>query len=88
MKQKTVFLCNECGYESPKWYGKCPSCGAWNSMDEFKETKAAAAPRGVLPKTERKRNQPLEIGKIETNEETRFRTGISELDRVLGGGAG
>ena len=87
MKQKTVFLCNECGYESPKWYGKCPSCGAWNSMDEFKETKAAAAPRGVLPKTERKRNQPLEIGKIETNEETRFRTGISELDRVLGGGA-
>ena len=40
MKQKTVFLCNECGYESPKWYGKCPSCGAWNSMDEFKETKA------------------------------------------------
>lgn len=51
MKQKTVFLCNECGYESPKWYGKCPSCGAWNSMDEFKEAKAAAAPRGVLPKT-------------------------------------
>ena len=87
MKQKTVFLCNECGYESPKWYGKCPSCGAWNSMDEFKEAKATAAPRGVLPKTERKRNQPLEIGKIETNEETRFRTGISELDRVLGGGA-
>lgn len=39
MKQKTVFLCNECGYESPKWYGKCPSCGAWNSMDEFKEAK-------------------------------------------------
>ena len=87
MKQKTVFLCNECGYESPKWYGKCPSCGAWNSMDEFKEAKAAAAPRGVLPKTERKRNRPLENGKIETNEETRFRTGISELDRVLGGGA-
>lgn len=87
MKQKTVFLCNECGYESPKWYGKCPSCGAWNSMDEFKEAKAASAPRGVLPKTERKRNRPLEIGKIETNEETRFRTGISELDRVLGGGA-
>ena len=87
MKQKTVFLCNECGYESPKWYGKCPSCGAWNSMDEFKEANAAAAPRGVLPKTERKRNRPLEIGKIETNEETRFRTGISELDRVLGGGA-
>ena len=36
MKQKTVFLCSDCGYESPKWYGKCPSCGAWNTMSEFK----------------------------------------------------
>ena len=60
----------------------------WKQKRKYaKEAKAAAAPRGVLPKTERKRNRPLEIGKIETNEETRFRTGISELDRVLGGGA-
>ena len=39
MKQKTVFLCSDCGYESPKWYGKCPSCGAWNTMSEFKPRK-------------------------------------------------
>lgn len=43
MKQKTVFLCSDCGYESPKWYGKCPSCGAWNTMSEFKEKPVSAA---------------------------------------------
>ena len=43
MKQKTVFLCGDCGYESPKWYGKCPSCGAWNTMSEFKEKPVSAA---------------------------------------------
>ena len=87
MKQKTTFLCSECGYESPKWYGKCPSCGAWNTMDEFKEAKTAA-PRGTLPKSGRRtRNTPQVITSIETEAELRFHTGISELDRVLGGGA-
>lgn len=86
MKQKTMYLCGECGYESAKWYGKCPSCGAWNSMDEFKEAKEVH-PRGTLAKTERRRNKPQEIANIETEEELRFHTGISELDRVLGGGA-
>ena len=87
MKQKTTFLCSECGYESPKWYGKCPSCGAWNTMDEFKEA-TTAAPRGTLPKSGRRtRNNPQVIASIETEAELRFHTGISELDRVLGGGA-
>lgn len=87
MKQKTMYLCAECGYESPKWYGKCPSCGAWNSMDEFKEAKQAH-PRGTLAKTERRtKNRSLNIGEVKMKEELRFYTGISELDRVLGGGA-
>ena len=48
MKQKTVFLCGDCGYESPKWYGKCPSCGAWNTMveDVVREEKPAKASGG------------------------------------------
>lgn len=85
MKQKTVFLCSDCGYESPKWFGKCPSCGAWNTMEEFKPqpetvTRGVAAfSRGVA--------RPTRISEIETNDESRFRSGIGELDRVLGGGA-
>lgn len=47
MKQKTVYLCSDCGYESPKWYGKCPSCGAWNTLSEYK-VKPETATRGVL----------------------------------------
>ena len=87
MKQKTTFLCSECGYESAKWYGKCPSCGAWNTMEEFKEVKDTR-PRGTLARQERRtKNKPIEIDAIQTTEELRFYTGISELDRVLGGGA-
>ena len=46
MKQKTVYLCSDCGYESPKWFGKCPSCGAWNTMSEYK-VKPESAARGT-----------------------------------------
>lgn len=86
MKQKKMFLCSECGYESAKWFGKCPSCGAWNTMDEFREAKETR-PRGTLVQSDRKRNRPQEIAAVKTEEELRFYTGISELDRVLGGGA-
>ena len=54
MKQKTIFLCSDCGYESPKWYGKCPSCGAWNTLSEYK-VKPETATRGVLPEAARER---------------------------------
>lgn len=86
MKQKTQYLCSECGYESTKWYGKCPACGAWNSMEEFKE-RAVAATRGTIARDERKRNKPKNLEDINTTEESRFHSGIGELDRVLGGGA-
>ena len=85
MKQKTVFLCSDCGYESPKWYGKCPSCGAWNTMSEFKEKPVSAA-RGTNT-FQRGESRPTLLKDIDTGDESRFHSGIGELDRVLGGGA-
>ena len=85
MKQKTVFLCGDCGYESPKWYGKCPSCGAWNTMSEFKEKPVSAA-RGTNA-FQRGESRPTLLKDIDTGDESRFHSGIGELDRVLGGGA-
>lgn len=86
MKQKTVYLCSDCGYESPKWYGKCPSCGAWNTLSEYK-VKPETATRGVLTASERGQNKPVLLTEIDSATESRFQSGIGELDRVLGGGA-
>lgn len=79
-KDKLVFVCRECGQDYPKWNGKCAACGAWNSLEEtvpvtVSGTKAAAA--------ELKYSRMSEIS---YNDEIRYDTGISELDRVLGGG--
>lgn len=82
-KNKTVYVCTECGFESPKWMGKCTECGAWNTMEEevrLPQKTAAAAPKPVHAFTAR----PL--SEISATDEHRFVTGISELDRVLGGG--
>jgi len=79
-KAKTVFYCTECGNETLKWQGKCPACGAWNTIEEHKESPRAAGPAGMRKKPER-------LSDMETEEEIRFGTGIGELDRVLGGGA-
>ena len=84
MKKKTVFYCTECGNETAKWAGQCPACGAWNTLVEAPaEPKAksdAARPRkgGTAPKL---------LSELDTQEEIRFPTELSELDRVLGGGA-
>ena len=86
MKQKTIYLCSDCGYESPKWYGKCPSCGAWNTLSEYK-VKPETATRGVLTTPERGQNKPVLLTEIDSATESRFQSGIGELDRVLGGGA-
>ena len=88
MKQKTVYLCSECGYEHAKWFGKCPSCGAWNTMSEFK-VQPETAVRGVLPAAPggRRPNKPITLDQIDDSQEERFHSGIGELDRVLGGGA-
>ena len=79
-KTKTVFTCNECGGQQPKWAGKCPECGAWNSLVEEKVLKKAAR----KPVTETRKLQPLST-QIKSNI-SRHETGIDEFDRVLGGG--
>ena len=79
---KSVFVCQHCGYESPKWMGRCPGCGEWNTMVEE-----------VLSKTDRRLshaggegNKPVAMDQIDLSKETRNSTGMQELDRVLGGG--
>lgn len=80
-KEKQIFFCRECGFESTKWMGQCPGCKAWNSFCEEKVTvgvKSHSARRMTVA--------PTSILEVETSEETRFSTGIGELNRVLGGG--
>lgn len=80
MKHKTVFSCQKCGCQSPKWLGKCPDCGAWNSMAEEMAIKSGSA------STSGERSKPIPICDVPAQSETRVETGIGELDRVLGGG--
>lgn len=82
-KAKTVYYCSECGNETIKWQGRCPACGAWNTIVEHKESVGSAASVGRSGDW----NQPVGLNELEEGEETRFSTGIGELDRVLGGGA-
>ena len=84
MKSKTVFLCSNCGNETPKWAGRCPACGQWNTLEEYTPTPAAktAAVSSVRRTAVAKR-----LSEVTTDETLRFTTGMSELDRVLGGGA-
>ena len=84
-KTKTAYVCTECGYDSPKWYGKCPSCGSWNTMAEeiVREEKQRNTVNILAPGGG---NRPVRLREITGTEDARFSTGISELDRVLGGG--
>ncbi|AOZ93329.1 DNA repair protein RadA [Paenibacillus crassostreae] len=83
-KLKTKFNCTECGYDSPKWYGKCPGCQAWNSMVE--ETDSVIKTQGMNSSLFQSKEKPLSIINIESSKEGRVLTGIGELNRVLGGG--
>ena len=88
MKAKTVFYCTECGNETPKWAGKCPACGAWNTIIEqpaapkaAKSTPRSGSGGGYRPV------KAVRLSEIAGQQEIRFSTGMKELDRVLGGGA-
>ncbi|MCG7410666.1 DNA repair protein RadA [Paenibacillus sp. ACRRX] len=83
-KVKTKFYCTECGYESPKWMGKCPGCNEWNTMVEERETVVKTA--GVQSSFLVTKEKPQPIIHIESGREPRLSTTISELNRVLGGG--
>ena len=82
-KNKTVFVCNECGYESAKWLGKCPACNSWNS---FFEQKIVESKNSSLKLEDKKKNIPQKLNTYEAKETSRTSTGFGELDRVLGGG--
>ncbi|ASW42128.1 DNA repair protein RadA [Clostridium isatidis] len=84
-KIKSVYVCQECGYESAKWLGKCPDCNNWNTLveevrDNKKELKSAINTVRILE------NSPKSIGDIQSGEKKRYNTGLEELNRVLGGG--
>ena len=89
MKAKTIFYCTECGNETPKWQGRCPACGAWNTMVERPAEKAPKKPpsAGWGSALGVALNRPKTMAEVETTDELRFPTGMGELDRVLGGGA-
>ena len=87
-KEKTVFVCTNCGQESPKWIGKCPSCGAWNTFVEEIVRKEQAVSRATFTASAdtARRNRPVPLSNIEGSEELRMDMGDDELNRVLGGG--
>lgn len=82
-KIKSVFFCSNCGYESPKWLGKCPSCGEWNAFVEEKvsQKNAKSKKSGLVRST-----KPVRLSEIEVKEEMRMKMPSGELNRVLGGG--
>ncbi|MEL5988949.1 DNA repair protein RadA [Kurthia gibsonii] len=85
-KKKTKFMCTGCGYEAPKWMGRCPGCGEWNTMIEDVEI-VQKGPRGAFQHTVSKSQQKaMPIISVETQEEPRVQTELRELNRVLGGG--
>ena len=81
-KPKTVFVCSECGQEYSKWNGRCTACGSWNTIEEA-EPAPVIGGKYSAPAAELKFSP---IGDVDCNDEIRYGTGSSELDRVLGGG--
>ena len=81
-QQKTAFFCQNCGYESPKWVGKCPGCGEWNRFAE-EPTKATDS---RVPPEYQLNEKPRSIDTVEADDKARLKTGLEEMDRVLGGG--
>lgn len=82
-KSSIVFVCNECGYESSKWLGKCPACGEWNS---FAEQKTFTGSKSYSKDKNKPKSNVVKLNEIEEKETFRIKTDVEELDRVLGGG--
>ena len=83
-KNKTTFYCTSCGNETPKWQGRCPACGDWNTIEEHTEKIVATKTAKHLQAAGHK---PKPLSEVSSQQESRLTTGIGELDRVLGGGA-
>lgn len=84
-KTKSLYVCSECGYESSKWYGKCPGCGEWNTMNEQQISNISSS-RSKSGKSAIYSAKALKLKEIDSSIEKRISTGVSEFDRVLGGG--
>ena len=85
-KNRCVYVCSNCGYESVKWYGRCPECGQWNTLSEEVRQQVSAKASGKGPGTISVPAKALRLSEISSDDSQRYRTGIGELDRVLGGG--
>lgn len=82
----TIYKCSSCGYSQPRWLGRCPSCGQWNSLEECVADPNALTPLGRGSETQAKA-RPVPLDSVGAQEEARLPTGIDEFDRTLGGGA-
>lgn len=87
-KSKSIYICNQCGFESSKWNGKCPNCNAWNSFEESTPTdyRVSSGGKSVSLASVDLSSKIKEISSISTDDDTRYDTGNAELNRVLGGG--
>ena len=83
---KKAYVCRECGYDAPKWLGKCPSCGAWDSFDELVVAKKGSSVAAVVTSSAVPKAKPQRVQDIKTGETKRIDIGQSEVNRVLGGG--
>jgi DNA repair protein RadA len=85
-KAKSVFICAQCGFQSPKWAGKCPECGEWNTLTEELVQPQASAKAAAATERQRTPGVPVSLGSLDCADEERWFSGLAELDRVLGGG--
>jgi len=83
VKASTQFVCQQCGYSTPQWFGRCPSCGEWNTLAEMR---ISAKVKSEKLKVKSLETKPLRLAEIKTSTKNRISTGIEEFDRVLGGG--
>jgi len=87
-KNKTVYVCSQCGYESPKWQGRCPDCGNWNTFSE--EIRSAVSSARSYSSSQGRASAPVpevsQLSSVSADESLRCKTGMGEFDRVLGGG--
>lgn len=81
-----MYKCSNCGYSQPRWLGRCPDCGEWNSLEEIIIDKTKTGPAGRTPE-EQVKVKPVSLSSVDASDTTRISTGIEEFDRVLGGGA-
>ena len=86
-KVKSSYVCSQCGYETSKWNGKCPNCGEWNTFEEVEVTVSARSGAKASSSVKDISDSIVNVNSVDASyNETRYKTGLSELDRVLGGG--